>query len=112
MTGCLESSRGLSRPPPAAPGAADRDPAPAIDQLRQARRPAVTSGSLALGADRAGMRNELLGDLALGGVPVGAHCLRATLSRQRLVACEKLLDLQRVIGERLGRGVDCGQAAA
>ena len=58
------------------------------------------------------MGDELLGDLALGAVPLGAHRLGAALGDQGLVALEEFLDLHRVIGERLGRGVDRGQAAA
>ena len=58
------------------------------------------------------MGDELVGDLALGRAPVGAHRRLAALGDQRLVARQELLDLHRVIGERLGRGVDRGQAAA
>ena len=41
-----------------------------------------------------------------------AHRLDAALGDQRLVARQKFLDLHRVIGQRLGRGVDRGQPAA
>jgi hypothetical protein len=37
---------------------------------------------------------------------------RRVLGDQRLVALQELLDLDRVVGQRLGRGVDRGQAAA
>ena len=43
---------------------------------------------------------------------LGPHRLVAALGDQRLVARQELLDLHRVIGQRLGRGVDRGQAAA
>ena len=64
----------------------DRDPAPGIDQPREARCAALASRHFALGADRAGMGDELLGALALGAVPFGAHRLGAALGDQRLVA--------------------------
>ena len=40
------------------------------------------------------------------------HRRLAALGDQGLVARQELLDLQRIVGERLGRGVDRGQAAA
>ena len=44
--------------------------------------------------------------------PAPAHRRARALSRQRLVARQELLHLQRVVGERLRGGVDGGQAAA
>ena len=67
---------------------------------------------LALGADRAGMLDEFDGDLALGRCPLRAHRLLAALGDQDLVTGQEFLDLERVVGERLGRRVDRGQTAA
>ena len=47
---------------------------------------ALACRRLAFGANGPGMRDELLGDLALVAVPVGAHRLVAALGDQRLVA--------------------------
>jgi hypothetical protein len=58
------------------------------------------------------MGDELVGDLFLGGRPAGAHRGSATLGGECFVARKELLDLHRVIGERLGRGIDRGEAAA
>jgi hypothetical protein len=51
---------------------------PGLDQPPGGRA-VLAGGRLALGTDRAGMGDELLGDLALGGVPVGTHHLGAAL---------------------------------
>src|SRR5687768_5510865 len=51
------------------------------------------------------MRDELFGDLALLRGPVG-------LALERLVAREELLDLHRVIGERLRGRIDGGEPPA
>ena len=59
-----------------------------------------------------GVREELLGDLGLLLVPLVAHVAGAALRHELLVAREELLHLHRVVGERLGGGVDGGEAAA
>ena len=51
-------------------------------------------------------------DVGLGCGPAGFDGLDSALGDQLLVSRQELLDLHRVVGERLGRGVDCGQAAA
>ncbi len=56
------------------------------------------------------MRDELVGDLGLLGRPARAHRGLAALGDQGLVAHQELLDLQRIVGERLRRSVDAGQA--
>ena len=103
---------GVARRIDEAPAIGDGHPAPGIDEAGEARRPALAPGRLALVADRAGVGDELLGDLALGAVPCRAHRFGAALGDQGLVAVEEFLDLHRVIGERLGRGIDRGEAAA
>ena len=58
------------------------------------------------------MRQEFLGDqeLVIGPRPLDRS---ATLRlHQRLVAREKLFDLHRIVGKRLGRRIDGGQSAA
>ena len=66
----------------------------------------------ALGADLTRVIEKLGGRLGFLRRPVGADGRLAALRDQRLVAAEELLHLQRIIGERLGRGVDGGEPAA
>ncbi len=103
---------GVARRVSEPPAIGDRHPAPAVDQLCQMRGAAVAAGGLALGADRAAMGDEFAGHLALGRVPLAVHRRLAALGDQSLVPRQELFDLHRVIGERLGRGVDRGQPAA
>ena len=83
----------------------DGDAAPGAQQLADARRLAGRGRPRPLRPDRAGMGEELFGDLRFVRGP-------GDLSVQRLAARQELLDLHRVIGERLGRGVDGGEPAA
>ena len=86
--------------------------APAIEQLDDPRRPAVGARRLALGADRPAVCEELVGELALLFAPAGAHRRLAQARGERFVAQQELVDLHDVVGERLGGGVDRGEAAA
>ncbi len=70
------------------------------------------AAAVALFADRLRVGDELVGDLALFLAPASTHGRLAALGDQRLVASEELLDLERIIGERLRRGIDRGQASA
>ena len=58
------------------------------------------------------MGQELVEDRALFVVVAPAHGVDALRGHQRLVPIERFLDLQRVIGEQLGGGVDAGEATA
>ena len=70
-------------------------------------------GPRALGAHGAAVGAELVEDLAAPPRRTWPRtaCL-AELRDQRLVARQRLLDLDRVVGEELGGRVDAGQAAA
>ena len=103
---------GVARGIDEAPAVGDRDPAPSIDQVGEARRAAFAEGGLALGADRAGMVDEFDGSLALRRRPLRAHRLLAAFGDEDLIPRQELLDLERVIGQRLGRRVDRRQTAA
>ena len=95
---------------PAAIG--DRDAAPSLQQLgdtRGARRSRFAVARSARSA-RACARNSCA--IARSSSSTRLRPPRALLRRERLVAREELLDLHRVIGERLGRRVDRRQAAA
>ena len=91
----------------------DRHAAPAVDQLGEARRAALARA-------RPRARRGSRGHASMNSSAISrscrfqsrAHRLLAALGDQRLVARQKFLDLHRVIGQRLGRGVDRGQAAA
>ncbi len=89
----------------------DSDAAPAIDQPGDGRRALLARGRRALFADSLGVGDELIADLTLLPAPAGPHHRLAALGDQRLVTGQELLDLQRIIGERLGRRVDRRQAA-
>ena len=58
------------------------------------------------------MDQIFLRDAGLGSGPCGFDFLRPALGDELLVARQKLLDLDRVIGERFSRGIDRRQAAA
>ena len=58
------------------------------------------------------VREIFLGDFAFLIVPAGAHRVFADVRGERLVAGEEFVHLHHVVGERFGRGVDRGQAAA
>ena len=58
------------------------------------------------------MLDEFGGDLALRRCPWRAHRLLAALGDEDLIARQEFLDLERVIGQRLGRRVDRRQTAA
>ena len=58
------------------------------------------------------MRQELVGCVLLFWRPEASHFRDATLGGQSIVALQELLYLDHVIGKRLGRRIDCGQAAA
>ena len=103
---------GVARRVDEAAAVGDCHPAPAVDQVGEARRAAFAAGGLALGADRAGMLDEFGGDLALRRCPLRAHRLLAALGDEDLVTRQELFDLERIIGQRLGRRVDRGQTAA
>ncbi len=90
----------------------DGDAAPVAQHLGDARFAPGRPGLLAFLADRARVGQELLGDLALVVVPRVADRVLADLVRQRLVAVQELLDLHHVVGQRLGGGIDRGEAAA
>ena len=91
----------------------ERDAAPAADHGDEVRRLARRRGARALGADRAAVRQELVQDAQLLRDRTGRARAPSPRSRdQRLVAIERLLDLHRVVGHQLGRGIDAGQAAA
>ncbi len=66
----------------------------------------------ALGADRARVREKLLGDRPLCGGPRRLDRFPPLVGDERFVTGQELLDLHRVIGERFGRRVDRGQPAA
>ena len=88
-----------------------RDAAPLLDQRREVRHLAGRDRARPLGPHRAPVLEELARDLALL-VVVGQLQRRGRLVPQRLPALEELLDLDRVVGGRLGGGVDAGQPAA
>ncbi len=90
----------------------DGGAAPALQQLQHARQAAGAQGFGLLGADGARMGEELVGDQRLFLVIGGADGLLALFGGQRLVAGQEFLDLDRIIGQRLGAAVDRGQAAA
>ena len=90
----------------------DGHAAPAIHQFAQPRRAQFPAGQGALLADGAGMGDELVHHGQLRRRPAAPHRLLALLGRQHFIAPQELLHLQRVIGQRLGRRVDRGQAAA
>ena len=95
-----------------APPIDDGGAAPLPKQLRELRLAAFARGLLALGADRARMLQEFGCGVGFLRRPAGADGGFAALLDQGLVAAEELLDLQRIIGERLGGGVDRGEPAA
>ena len=82
------------------------------DQRRKIWRLSAGGGTRALGADGTTVRDELIEDLDLLGIKSGSYMGLAILSDQRLVAIERLLDLNWVIGHDLGSGIDSGQATA
>ena len=91
----------------------DGDAAPAIEQLDQLRRLAGLARARARSARMA--RAWAMNSSAISRSrrrPARAHRRLAALGGQRLVALEEFLDLQRVIGQRLGRRVDGRQPAA
>jgi hypothetical protein len=58
------------------------------------------------------MRKELVEDPLLFRIHHAAHGVDAEIRRERLVALERLLDLQRVVGQELRGRIDAGEAAA
>ena len=94
-------ARRVDQPAPVSDG----DAAPGAQQLTNARRLAGRGRPRPLRSQRTGMGEELFGDLGLLLRP-------RDLAVPRLAARKELLDLHRVIGERLGRGVDGRQPAA
>ena len=77
-----------------APAVGDRDAAPRLAAARGcAARASRAAAARALGADRARVREELVGDLALFVVPRDARGGFAVLAREALVALQELLDL-------------------
>ena len=81
-------------------------------QRDEVRRFAGFSRAPALFAYGRAVPQELVEDALLFGIEVSANIGFADLADERLVAIERLLDLQRVVGDQLGGGVDAGQAAA
>ena len=58
------------------------------------------------------MGQRLVEDRELFGVVASAHGRGAEVAHQAFVAMQHFLDLARVVGHHLGRGIDGGQAAA
>ena len=95
-----------------APPIGDRGAAPWAHEFGELRLAALARGQCTLGADLSCVPQELGCGFRLLGGPIGAHRRFAALGGERFVAAEELLHLQRIIGERLGRSVDRGEAAA
>ena len=95
---------------PAAIG--EGDTAPALEQLDDLRFAPLVFGVFTFIANCAGVCQKFFGDLAVFIAPGRAHRADAGLLDQCLVAREELFDLHLVVGERLGRGINCRQAAA
>ena len=90
----------------------DGNAAPVLQEFQHAGCPAFVFGMKALLPDFAGVVQELLGNLALLGIPAIAHGVLADALAQALVALQKLLHLHHVVGEGLGGRVDGSQASA
>ena len=90
----------------------DGGTAPALQQFDDARRTILCGRHRMFDADSPRMRQKLFGDFALFRAPRFAHRVFALFLCERLVALQKFLCLNRVIGQRFGGGIDCGQAAA
>ncbi len=95
-----------------APAVGDGDAAPMLQQFDQARRARLARGKAALVADGTRVGEEFLGDFAFLVVPFVAHRMFADFGGENLEAREEFFHLHQIIGERLGRRVHCGQAAA
>ncbi len=90
----------------------DRHAAPRLQQLQHARRASFASGRSALGANRAPVRQVFERDIAFVVGPFRLDTLASAFGDQRVVARDEFLDLHRVVRQRLGGGIDRGQAAA
>ncbi len=90
----------------------DGGTAPLPQQLRQLRLATLLRGRRPLGTKRARVIDELRRHLGFLRSPIRAHRRLAALAGEVLVAGEKLLHLQGVVGERLGGSVDRGQPTA
>src|SRR5262245_23468134 len=90
----------------------DRGATPSAHELGEPRLAAFARRQRALGANLSRVLHELgCGFRFLRG-PVGTQRGFPALGGERFVSAEELLYLQRIISERLGRGVDGGEAAA
>ena len=58
------------------------------------------------------MRDEFIGQRVFVGTPAGTRRGRPDVGDQRLMACEEFVDLTDVVSQRLGGGINGGQAAA
>ena len=85
--------------------------APAVEKFADAGAALFRPSGGALIGDGPPMGEEFVGDFGLLGAPGRAHRPLAVLGHQGIVALEELLHLDRVIGARLGGGVDGGQPA-
>ena len=90
--------QGVARRIDEAPAIGDGDPAPALDELADAGGASLGRGRGPLRPKDARVRQELLGDLALLLAPPLAQCRLARLGRERFVAGEELLHLDRIVG--------------
>ena len=95
-----------------APAIGDGHAAPRLQQLEHARCAILACGVDAFRANRASMRQKLGRDFALFVRPIAFDGRCTLLRAKRFVAREELLDLYRIVGKRLGRRVDRGQASA
>ena len=85
---------------------------PGIKQVDELWAAAFFGGFGALVADGAGVGEEFLGGLAFLGGPLIADERWAVGGGEFLIAAEEFFDLDDVVGERFGAGVDGGEAAA
>ena len=90
----------------------ERDAAPGLEELQIDRVAAFGGGLFVLGANGAGVGEELVGDDVFFFVPDGANGGFGVGGTERFVAFHELLHLDRVVRERFGGRVDRGQTAA
>ena len=93
--------QGVARRVDQAAAIGDRDAAPAIHELDEPRRPALARRRGALGADGAGMSDELVGRRPLLRAPAFAHRLLAPLGDGLPLALSALSDVDRIARARL-----------
>ena len=86
--------------------------APLLQELDDPRRAALGQRRGPLAPQRPRVVEELAGDAPLLLAPGGLDRRRTLARREELVARQELLDLHRIVGQRLGRRVDGGQPAA